>query len=77
MYPEQRKNKFFVNHDHFPNSSNMVVSIIFLMLKDVLDDLKLLPKCLHVNLDNCGFKIYAFYLFIVIEIFFFFFISKA
>ena len=54
LYPEQRKNKFFINHDHFPNSSNMVVSVVFLMLRDVLADHKILPKCLHINLDNCG-----------------------
>ena len=56
LYPEQRKNKFFINHDHFPNSSNMVVSVVFLMLSDVLADHKILPKCLHINLDNCGLK---------------------
>ena len=54
LYPGHRKNKFFINHDHFPNSSNMVVTIVFLMLKDVLADHKFLPKCLHINLDNCG-----------------------
>ena len=54
LYPGNRKNKMFVNHDHYPNSSNMIVSIVFLMLKDVLADHKFLPKCLHINLDNCG-----------------------
>ena len=56
LYPQNRKNKFFINHDHFPNSSNMVVSIVFLMLKDVVNDHKILPKCLHINLDNCGLE---------------------
>ena len=56
LYPGQRKNKFFINHDHFPNSSNMVVSVVFRMLEDVFEDHKFLPKCLHINLDNCGLK---------------------
>ena len=52
-YPEKRKTIFYLNHDHYPQSSNMVVSIIYKLLEVIVNDFKKLPKKLHIFADNC------------------------
>ena len=52
-YPQNRKINFYINHNNFEQSSNKVVSILFLLLKDFITDNKKLPSILHINADNC------------------------
>ena len=52
-YINNRKVKLFVNHDHFQQGSNMVVSIVYKIIRDFHKDYKMLPKSLDLNLDNC------------------------
>ena len=52
-YLEKRKTVFYLNHDQYPQSSNMVVSIIYKLLKVFVNDFKKLPKKLHIFADNC------------------------
>ena len=52
-YEKKRKVIFYVNHDIFENGSNMIITIIFLLLQEFIKDHKALPKKLHLNLDNC------------------------
>ena len=51
-YPSNRKVKLYVNHDHFPQGSNMVVSIVYKVIVDFLNDHKVLPKVLDLNLGK-------------------------
>ena len=48
-----RKVKLYVNHDHFTQGSNMVVSIVYKIILDFMNQFKMLPKVLDLNLDNC------------------------
>ena len=52
-YIEQRKVLFYLNHDHFQQSSNMVVSTIYKLLQEIIKDQGKLPKKLRVFADNC------------------------
>ena len=52
-FDNNRKVKLYVNHDHFPQGSNMVVSIVYKVILDFLKEQKMLPKVLDLNLDNC------------------------
>ena len=52
-YVDKRKILFYLNHDQFPQSSNMVVSTIQKLLEDIVKDHGRLPKNLHVFADNC------------------------
>ena len=52
-YESKRKILFYLNHDHFPQSSNMVVSILYKLLRVAARDFGGLPKKLHVFADNC------------------------
>ena len=52
-YEEKRKLIFYLNHDQFQQSSNMIVSILFKLLKIVVNDHGKLPKKLRVFADNC------------------------
>merc|ERR1719318_34743 len=54
LYSENRKVKMFINHDQFENGSNMIISIVYKMILDFLNDHKFLPPILFLNLDNCG-----------------------
>ena len=53
LYAEKRKVFFFSNHDQFENASNLVITIICHLLEEFLNDHKVLPRKLHLNLDNC------------------------
>ena len=53
FYPANRKINIFINHNNFEQSSNKVVSVLFLLLQDFVKDNKKLPRILHVNADNC------------------------
>ena len=52
-YESKRKILFYLNHDHFPQSSNMIVSILYKLLQVATRDFGSLPKKLHVFADNC------------------------
>ena len=52
-YLKKRKVKFLVNHDHYEQGSNMIVSIIYRLILDFYEEHKMLPKILDLNLDNC------------------------
>ena len=52
-YEEKRKLIFYLNHDQFQQSSNMIVSILFKLLEVVVNDHGKLPKKLRVFADNC------------------------
>ena len=52
-YELKRKILFYLNHDHFPQSSNMIVSILYKLLQVATRDFGSLPKKLHVFADNC------------------------
>ena len=52
-YVDKRKILFYLNHDHFPQSSNMVVSTIQKLLEVVVKDHGSLPRKLHLFADNC------------------------
>ena len=65
-YEHKRKCLFYINHDQvflsfgfiiclsflfkFENASDMIISLIFLLLEDFLDDHHQLPRKLHLNL---------------------------
>ena len=53
-YLMKRKVVFFLNHDHYEQSSNMIVSSTFLLLEGFVEDKWQLPRTLHVFADNCG-----------------------
>ena len=52
-YVNHRKVKLYINHDHFAQGSNMVVSIIYKVIWDFFKEHGMLPKTLDLNLDNC------------------------
>ena len=52
-YEAKRKVIFYVNHDIFEQGSNMIITLINLLLQDFIKDWKKLPKKLHLNMDNC------------------------
>ena len=51
-YETKRKNLFYLNHDHYENGSNLVVTIVYLLLEDFIRDFAKLPKKLHLNLGK-------------------------
>ena len=51
-YPSNRKVKLYVNHDHFPQGSNMVVSVVYKVIQDFIDEFGFLPKVLDLNLGK-------------------------
>ena len=53
-YLKKRKVMFLLNNDQFEQSSNMIVSSIFVFLEGFLEDKWQLPKVLHLFADNCG-----------------------
>ena len=40
--------------DQYENGSNMIVSMIFRMIRDFHEDNKMLPPVLFINMDNCA-----------------------
>ena len=54
LYKNNRKVKFFVNHNEFENGSNKVVSVLFKLIKDFQSDHGFLPRTLILTADNCG-----------------------
>ena len=52
-YEENRKIAFYINHDHFEQASNMVVTTIFKLLQVYLEDFGRFPKTLRLFADNC------------------------
>ena len=44
LYEENRKVLFFLNHDVFENASNMIVSLVYHLLLQFLEDHKFLPR---------------------------------
>ena len=64
-YPQKRKILFFVNHDNFPQDSNMIVTITQKTLVDIVEDFGFIPPNLHIRgvikykcLKNDGFLKY-------------------
>ena len=53
FYEKQRKVVFYLNHDVYENGSNMIITIIYNLIQDFANEHKMLPKKLHLNLDNC------------------------
>ena len=43
-YESKRKVLFYINHDIFENGSNMIITIIFLLLQEYVNDHKVLPR---------------------------------
>ena len=52
-YENKRKVLFYINHDIFENGSNLVITLVYLLLQEFIGDWKKLPRKLHLNLDNC------------------------
>ena len=52
-YPQNRKIWMLMNHDQFEQSGSKVVSILYDIILAVHKDFGVLPKNLHINLDNC------------------------
>ena len=52
-YEENRKVLFYINHDIFENGSNMIITIVYLLIQEFLKDHNKLPRKLHLNMDNC------------------------
>ena len=52
-YEENRKIAFYINHDHYEQASNMVISIIYKLLHLYLNDFGRFPKVLRLFADNC------------------------
>ena len=51
-YVEKRKCLFYVNHDQFENGSDMIVTLIYLLIEDFFNDHQKLPRKLHLNLGK-------------------------
>ena len=51
-YQHNRKCLFFINHDQFENGSDMIVTLIFLLIEEFLNDHQKLPRKLHLNLGK-------------------------
>jgi hypothetical protein len=52
-YENNRKVMFYLNHDIFENGSNLIVTLVYLLLEEFVKDWSKLPRKLHLNLDNC------------------------
>ena len=53
-YPQTRKVGFLLNHNQFEQGGSKLVSILYKLLKNAVDDFGgELPKHLTINLDNC------------------------
>ena len=52
-YEKKRKVVLFINHDIYENGSNMIITIIYNLLQDFLEEHKSFPRKLHLNVDNC------------------------
>lgn len=52
-YEEKRKVLFYLNHDIFEQGSNLIITLVHLLLQEFVKDWKKLPKKLHLNMDNC------------------------
>ena len=61
-YQAKRKSLFFINHDHYENGSNLIVSIVFLLLEEFVRDHSKLPRKLHLNLGKDSNKLVFSYL---------------
>ena len=53
LYEEKRKVVMLINHDHYENGSNMVNTVLFKLIKIFYSDHDMLPKDLHLFMDNC------------------------
>ena len=51
-FQAKRKCIFYMNHDQYENGSNLIVTIIYHLLQDFIQDLLKLPKKLHLNLGQ-------------------------
>ena len=52
-YEHNRKVLFYINHDVFENGSNLIVTLVYLLLQEFVKDWSKLPRKLHLNMDNC------------------------
>ena len=53
-YPQTRKVGFLLNHNQFEQGGSKLVSILYKLLKNAVDDFGgELPKHLTINIDNC------------------------
>ena len=52
-YAEKRKVVFYLNHDHYEQGSNMIVTVIFKLIVMYKSDHGKLPRKLRVFADNC------------------------
>ena len=52
-YCDDRKVNFFINHNQFEQNGSKVVSIIYRLIMQVIEDFGKVPECLFINLDNC------------------------
>ena len=53
LYGGNRKCIFYLNHDHYENASNLVISVIFKLINVFLNDHGRLPRHLKIFSDNC------------------------
>ena len=54
-YESKRKVLFYINHDIFENGSNMIITIIFLLLQEYISDHKVLPRLVSdIGLSRAG-----------------------
>ena len=52
-FVKNRKCFFYLNQDHYEQSSNMIVTIILKLIETFIKDFTILPRKLHVFADNC------------------------
>ena len=52
-YEEKRKVLFYLNHDIFEQGSNLIITLVHLLLQEFQKDFGKFPKKLHINADNC------------------------
>lgn len=51
-YESNRKVKLYINHDHFPQGSNMVVSIVYKVILDFLNEHKVSIQRFSLNIPH-------------------------
>ena len=52
-YREDRKVNFYINHNQYEQNGSKVVSILYRLILQTIEDLGKIPECLYINLDNC------------------------
>ena len=43
----------YLNHDIFEQGSNLIITLVHMLLEEFVSDWNKLPKKLHLNMDNC------------------------